>query len=186
MSVQIAKRLFDVTEYHRLAEAGILSEDDRVELVNGEIVEIGPIGSPHAACVSRLAELLYETLGRRVQINVQNPIQLDDYSEPQPDLAVLKRRPDHYAQAHPRPVDILLVIEVAESSIEYDRAIKVPLYARAGIPEVWLIDLNQDRIRAFGEPRAREYQTRREFQCGQTIRSVVIADLTLQVDDILG
>jgi Uma2 family endonuclease len=186
MAVQVAKHLFDVSEYHRLAQAGIFLEDDRVELINGEVVEMSPIGSRHAACVRAIEELSHEKLGRSVHISVQNPILLDDYSEPEPDLAILQRRPDRYARAHPRPEDALLVVEVADTSIDYDRLIKIPLYARAGIPEVWLVDLNQELIGVFCDPRDGEYQTYREFKRGETIASKGVANLNLAVDDILG
>jgi Uma2 family endonuclease len=138
-----AKRLFSVTEYHRFGEAGILSEDDRVELIKGEVVEMSPIGSRHAACVRALQELVQEKLGRTAQVSVQNPIQLDEHSEPQTDVALVTPRKDRYANAHPRPADVLLVIEVADTSIEFDQSVKLPLYARAKIPEAWLVDLNQ-------------------------------------------
>jgi Uma2 family endonuclease len=186
MALQVAKRLFDVSEYHRIAEAGILSEDDRIELIHGEIVEMTPIGSAHAACVSRLDDLLHEKLRGRAQINVQNPMQLDDYSEPEPDIMVLAPRKDYYADALPRPADVLLIVEVADSSMDYDRRIKLPLYAQAGIPEVWLVDLNQDLIRAFSASSNGEYRSTREFKQGETISSQQLPGLTLSVDDILG
>ncbi len=186
MAVQIAKHLFDVSEYHRLAQAGIFLEDDRVELINGEVVEMSPLGSAHAACVNTLDDLLHEKLRGLAQISAQNPIQLDDYSEPQPDVAVLKPRTDRYARAHPRPEDVFLVIEVADTSIEYDRRVKLPLYARAAIPEAWLVDLNQELISVFSDPRDGEYQNYREFKRGETIASEGVANLNLAVDDILG
>ncbi|HZQ07079.1 MAG TPA: Uma2 family endonuclease [Anaerolineae bacterium] len=186
MAVQVTKRLFDVREYQRLADAGILSEDDRVELIHGEIVEMSPIGSPHAACVRDLEELLHEKLGRTVHISVQNPIILDDYSEPEPDIALLKRRTHRYKSIHPKPEDVLLVIEVADTSIEYDRLVKIPLYARAKISEAWLVDLNREVIQVFSEPRDGQYQRRHEFRRGEQIGSASIQNLVLGVNDILG
>ncbi len=182
----VVKRLFDVEEYHRLADAGILSEDDRVELVTGEVVEMSPIGSHHAACVRALQELVQEKLRRTAQVSVQNPIQLDEHSEPQPDVALLKPRKDRYAHAHPKPADVLLVIEVADTSIEYDRSVKLPLYAHAEIPEAWLVDLNQQLIQAFSAPRSGQYQTSFQFRSGETITSTSLPSLTLGVDEILG
>jgi len=140
MSVQIERRWFSVEEYDRMTEAGILTEDDRIELIDGEVVKMSPIGNAHAGCVKRITALCYEQVARLVMISVQDPIQLDDYSKPQPDVALLKTRPDYYAQSPPMPADILLIVEVADSSIDYDRNVKVPLYARAAIPEVWLVD----------------------------------------------
>jgi Uma2 family endonuclease len=131
------RRLFTVDEYHRMVDAGILREDDRVELLDGEIVEMTPIGPHHAGCVNRLNRLLIEALGRRGVVTPQNPFLLDERSEPQPDLCVAKPRPDDYASGHPRPADLLLVIEVSDSSLTYDRnrkarAIRRPASPRCG------------------------------------------------------
>lgn len=186
MAVEITKHLFDVSEYHRLAEAGIFREDDRVELIRGEVVEMSPIGSRHAACVRGLEELLHEALGRSAHVSVQSPVQIDELSEPQPDLAVLKRRADRYATAHPNPFDVLLIIEVADTSIDYDRKVKLPLYATAGIAEAWLIDLNQDIIETFAEALNGEFQSHRRLKRGDSITSQIVASLKLSVDDILG
>jgi Uma2 family endonuclease len=143
VGTQLQRRLFTADEFHRIAEAGILREDDRVELVDGEIVEMTPIGSHHAACVDRLNVLLQRSVDGRGIVRVQGPIRLDAHSEPQPDLSVLALRTDFYASAHPTPSNVLLVVEVAETSARYDRDIKIPLYARAAIPETWLVDLTE-------------------------------------------
>ncbi len=182
----IVKRLFNVREYHRLADAGILSEDDRVELIAGEIVEMSPIGSRHAACVRALQELVQEKLRRTAQVSVQNPIQPDEHSEPQPDVALLKPRKDRYAHAHPKPADVLLIIEVAETTIDYDRTVKLPLYAGAEIPETWIVDLNQQVIEAFSAPRDGRYHASRKFKRGETVSSTSLPSLSLSVDEILG
>jgi Uma2 family endonuclease len=141
MGVQLARRLFTVAEYHKMAEAGILSEDDRVELLEGEIVAMSPIGSRHAGLVNRLNRLFSQRAGDQVVVSVQNPVRLGGYSEPQPDLALLRPRADFYTSSHPGPEDVLLAVEVAETSAAVDREVKVPLYARFGVPEVWLVDL---------------------------------------------
>src|SRR2546426_2118990 len=143
MSITLEKRRFTVDEYHRMAEAGIFSEDESVELLEGEIVEMTPISSRHAACVNKLTRLFTRELGERVVVSVQNPVALTETSEPQPDLALLRPRADFYAAGHPGPEDVLLMVEVADTSATSDRAVKVPLYARAGIEEVWLIDLQK-------------------------------------------
>lgn len=130
-----------VDDYLRMGEAGILGEDDRVELIEGEIVDMSPIGTPHSGAVNRIANRIKEIVGRSAVVAVQNPIRIGDFSAPQPDIALLKFRDDYYAQAHPGPEDCLLLIEVAESSLAYDRDKKLPLYARAGIPETWLVDI---------------------------------------------
>ena len=134
------RRKFSTKEYHEIARAGILGEDDRVELIEGEIVEMAPIGSRHASTVARLNKYLSERFANQALVWVQNPMRLNEFSEPQPDVALLRPRSDFYASAHPSPEDILLVIEVAETSVDYDRNVKAPLYASAGVRELWLVD----------------------------------------------
>ena len=143
---------FTVDEYHRMAEVGLLGEDDRVELLEGEIIDMSPIGSRHAACVNRLTRLLATGLGDRAIVAVQNPVRVSDLSEPQPDLAVLRARDDFYAEQLPGPADVLLLIEVADTSLAFDRHVKVPLYARAGVPEVWVVDLDGEVVEVFRGP----------------------------------
>src|SRR5262249_28853316 len=152
MSVQVEKRVFNADEYHQMSAAGILSEDDRVELIEGEIVKASPIGKHHAACVKRLNAILNRRLGESAIVSIQDPVRLDDYSEPQPDITLLKPRDDFYHHAAPTADDVLLVIEISETSRDYDRDVKVPLYARAGIPEVWLSLLLEDYVEAYSEP----------------------------------
>ena len=145
MTIDSTQRAFSVTEYHQMTEAGILTEDDRIELIEGRVILISPIGSRHAACVKRLNALLSQRVGAAALVSVQDTIRLDDYSEPEPDIALLHPRDDFYAHAHPTPADLLLVIEVADTPEGYDREEKVPLYARAAIPEVWLVSLAKNR-----------------------------------------
>lgn len=141
-----------VTDYHRMGETGILGPDLRTELIDGEIIEMPPIGHPHAGTVNLLANILKEAVGPRAVVAVQNPVWLDDHSEPLPDIALLRPRPDYYRNAHPAPTDVLLLVEVADSSLAYDRQIKVPRYARAAIPEVWLVDLAGRRLEIHRQP----------------------------------
>jgi Uma2 family endonuclease len=148
---------FTVSDYHRMAEAGILGDDDRVELIEGEIVDMTPLGRRHQARVDQLAELLIRGLGERAIVRVQGSIRLDERSEPQPDLVVLRRRADFYAGADAGPPNVLLVIEVADTSLAHDRDVKVPLYHRAGITEVWLVDLNGETVTVYREPGPRGY-----------------------------
>ncbi|MDQ3917533.1 MAG: Uma2 family endonuclease, partial [Acidobacteriota bacterium] len=135
MSVEIARHFFTVDEFERMGAAGIFHPDDRLELIGGEIVEMSPIGSSHAACVKFLSALLQRLFGGTLIVSTQDPIRLDDFSEPQPDVALLRWREDFYRHAHPTPADVLLVVEVADTTVESDRQVKIPLYARAGIPE---------------------------------------------------
>lgn len=143
---------FSVTDYHRMGETGILGPDLRTELIDGEIVEMPPIGHPHAGTVKFLSNLMKETVGRDAIVAVQDPVWLDDHSEPLPDIALLRARPDYYRNGHPGPTDVLLLVEVADSSLAYDREIKLPRYARAGIPEVWLVDLAARRLAIHRQP----------------------------------
>ena len=185
MSVQVTKRLFTVSEYHRLIEAGILSEDDRVELIDGEIIEMTPIGSHHSGRVNRLNALFGSSLGQRVIISIQNPIQLDDHSEPQPDLSLLKLRADFYIDAHPTPTDVLLVIEVAETSVEIDREVKLPKYAESLIPEAWIVNIPGDVLEVYIRPQNGVYQEKQYLRRGQTLTLQSMPDIRLNVNDIL-
>jgi Uma2 family endonuclease len=187
MAVQLLKRrLFTVEEYYRMAEAGIISKDERVELIEGEIVAMAAIGSRHAACVDRLNYFLSQRVGGRALVRVQNPIRLDQFSEPQPDIALLRPRADFYAFAHPGPADVFLVVEVADTSAGFDRDVKIPLYARAGIPEAWLVDLTGDYIMVYRKPSVQVYQDVQHLQRGQSLSPEAFPDLIMAVEDILG
>ena len=186
MSVQVAKRCFTVAEYNRMGEAGILKEDDRVELIEGEIFEMSPIGRRHAACVGRLTNLFSRLLAESVIVWVQNPVVLNDYTEPQPDVALLRRREDFYERSLPAPDDVLLVVAVADTTLEYDRQIKVPLYARAGIREVWVVNLMDEQVEVYTRPADGAYQDVSRRGRGEGINSAAALDLTLNVDEILG
>jgi Uma2 family endonuclease len=141
-----------VDAFHRMGEAGILGPADRVELIDGEIIDMSPIGVLHAAIVDALVRHFGRHAGQAVVIRCQNPLRLDDISEPEPDIAILRPRADLYTTAHPGPADVLLVIEVADTSLAYDLGTKVPLYARHGVPEVWVIDAATRRTRVFRQP----------------------------------
>jgi Uma2 family endonuclease len=186
MSVQIARHCFTVAEYERMGAAGIFSADERVELIEGEIVEMSPIGKRHAACVARLTQLLGPPSQGRAILWVQNPVRLNDYSEPQPDVALLRPRADFYEQSLPGPSDVLLVVEVADTTLEYDRQIKLPLYARAGIPEAWLVNLPEERIEVYSDPAGGEYQTVRSYARGKRLQSHTLAALRVSVSKALG
>lgn len=186
MSVQIAKHWFTVAEYNRMGETGILKEDDRVELIEGEIIEMSPIGRRHAACVGRLTNLFSRLLADRAIVWIQNPIVLNDYTEPQPDVALLVRREDFYERSLPAPDDVLLVVEVADTTLEYDRQIKVPLYARALISEVWIVNLSDEQVEVYTRPTDGAYQNVRRHGRGETINSADALGLTLNVDEIFG
>ncbi len=180
----VARRQFTVTEYQRMADTGILHEDDRVELIDGEIFEMSPLGSRHVACVNRLVANVSSQVGQTVIVSVQNPIQLTDYSQPQPDLALLRRQPDFYAEALPTALDVFLLIEVADTSLAYDRDVKVPRYAETNIPEVWLVNVEDETVLVYTQPNATGYRMVQQFQTGQVIRATTIVNLEVEVDDI--
>lgn len=153
----LTRHRLSVADYYRMAEAGVLAPDARVELIDGEIIDMAPIGTRHGSAVKRLLALLTSALGSRVIVAVQDPLRLSDLSEPEPDLMLLKPRADFYADAHPSAADVLLLIEVADTSARYDREIKLPLYARHGVPEVWIVDLQARLLCLYREPAGDAY-----------------------------
>jgi Uma2 family endonuclease len=157
------ERRFTVEEYHRMGDAGILHEDDRVELLDGHLYVMSPIGSEHAACVRRLTRLFIRRTEPDALVSVQNPIRLDQASEPEPDLALLTPREDDYAARHPRPGEVLLVIEVADSSESFDRNTKHVLYARAGLPEYWVVTLGDNQMHVYRTPEDDQYTTHNTY-----------------------
>ena len=150
------ERTFTVSEYHGLAHHGILKENDRVELLDGRIYEMAPIGSGHAQCVRRLTELLVLKVAPRALVSIQNPVRLDDRSEPEPDVALLEPK-EVYGSRHPRPDDVLLLIEVADTTLHFDRDVKALLYARAGVRELWVLALEEERVHVYRRPGANGY-----------------------------
>jgi Uma2 family endonuclease len=185
MSVQLLRRKFTVEEYHKMVESEILTENDRVELIRGEILEMSPIGTKHAACVNRLVNLLVQLLGKQVIVAAQNPVVLNNNSEPQPDVALLKHRDDFYETAHPQSEDIFLLIEVSDSTLMYDREEKIPLYAQAKIIEVWLVDINSQTVEVYQQPTDTGYQLMRKFTAGQNLTILALPDVNITVNQIL-
>ena len=186
MTTQTQYRPFTVDEYYRMVEAKILTEEDRVELIAGDIINKRPIGSCHAACVDRLNGLFHRQLGNDFIVRVQSPIRLDDYSAPEPDLVLLKPREDFYADAHPSADDVLVVIEVGDTSATHDREVKIPLYAEANIPEVWLVDLHENRIEIYADPANGTYRQVVEVAGEATLSSPTINRLKFSAADVLG
>ena len=186
MSVRLQKRYFNVDEYYRMVKVGLLSEDDRVELIEGEVIEMSPIGSTHGGTVKRSSKFLNRKLGDIAIVSVQDPVRLNDLSEPQPDLALLKPRKDFYSNSHPTPDDVLVVIEVADTSVAYDRNVKLPLYARAGIPEAWLMILGKQVIEVHWQPKNGKYQKVQRLKRGKTLVSPTIPSFSCKVDDLIG
>lgn len=186
MSVELQRRRFTVRDYYAMADAGILTEDDRVELIEGEIVEMAAIGSHHAACVDRLNRLFVQGLGDRVVVRVQNPVRLSDLTEPQPDVTLLHPRDDFYAEGHPGPADVDLVVEVAHTTLGYDRDIKLPLYATAGVPEVWIVNVEERVVEVYDEPREGRYRVQHRAAVGQVLHPGRFPSLSVPVKDVLG
>jgi Uma2 family endonuclease len=173
-------------EYQRMGEIGIFHEDDRVELLDGELYEMTPIGDDHIGTVNDLTTSFARRLGDRGIVSPQNPIRLDDHSEPQPDLTLLRPREDRYRRSKARPEDVLLVVEVARSSLDYDRQTKLPRYAAAGIPEAWIVNLVDDRIEVYREPAGGVYRSITIYMRGDSLAPAALPDLTVRVDEILG
>src|SRR5215210_1805691 len=181
---QLTRWRFTVHDYHRMGEAGILHEDDRVELIEGELVEMTAIGTRHFSCVNRLNRLLVMNVGDEAIVSVQNPVRLNEYTEHQPDLTVI--RPRGYRESLPMPEDVLLLIEVSDTTLAYDRGVKLPLYARAGIREVWIVDLPGETIGRHTDPSGEGYRRADRLRRGQTLESISLPSLTPSVDEVLG
>ena len=186
MAAQLLRRRFTVLEYHQMGQAGILGEDDRLELLEGEIVEMAPIGSRHQAAVDRLTRLFSNQAEAKALVRVQGPVRLGEDSEPQPDLLLLAPRADFYESAHPGPDDVFLLVEVSDTSTEYDREVKLPLYARYDVAEVWLVDLEAGRIEIYRVPTAQGYQEVSQAERDQRISPAAFPQLELAVRDMIG
>jgi Uma2 family endonuclease len=184
MATGIAARRFSVQEFHRLAEAGILTEDDRVELLDGQIMVIAPIGENHRTVVDLLAELLTDQRRGRYRVAVQNPVRIDDEDEPQPDLVLYNRS---VIGRHPAPSDVFLIVEVADTSLDYDQRSKIPVYASAEIKEVWIIDLASYSIQSYRDPlRAdRRYAAVAAYDRQSWISLLAFPDVRVRLDDLL-
>jgi len=186
MGKDLERRLFDVDEYHRLAAEGILTADERVELIDGEIFRMSPIGPRHARCVAALTRLFLRRLDDRAVVWPQNPLRLHFQSEPEPDLTLLHPPLESYALRTPGPRDVFLVVEVTDTSHYRDQTIKLPRYATAGIPEVWIVDLDAGVIDAYREPMPELYRRSRRAERGGTIAPIAFPDVRLPVSEILG
>lgn len=186
MDVEITHHLFTTDEYEQMIAAGVLTEEDRVELISGEIIEMSPINVPHVLCVNALTRLFSRQLGEKAIVSVQNPIHLDKQSRPRPDVALWRPRSDDYAIGLAEPEDIFLVVEVADTSLHFDRTVKLPLYARAGIEEVWLVNLASREIEVYREPTAAGYRIMRRLFSGDTAVPLAFPEVEFAVNDILG
>lgn len=186
MAAPPTTRRFTVDEYHRMVAAGILGEDDRVELLDGRILEMTPIGPAHAGCVKRLNRALARALGDAVTISVQDPVVLGEYAEPQADIAVLRPRTDGYGHRHPQPADVLLLVEVADTSLDRDRREKIPAYARAGIAETWLVDLAGQQVEVYRDPSPDGYRDVRRVTRDGTLTAAQVPGVRIAAGEVLG
>ena len=188
MTVLAAKHLITATEFTRMGETGVFAEDERLELIEGEIIEMSPIGRRHAGRVRFLINLLTRRLAEdEAVIDAQDPLILGDLSEPQPDLALLKPHADFYADEHPRPSDVLLLIEVADTSLTYDREIKIPIYARHGVPEVWIADLTAAAVEVYRQPTAEGYARIERLEVSDaSLSPQLLPELSVTVQQLVG
>ena len=168
-----------------MAETGVIKPDARVELLNGQIIDMMPIGPFHGGTVISLIELFSEAAKRRYLVSAQNPVRLNQHSEPEPDLMLLRRKADNYKSGHPKPEDVYLIIEVADSTLEFDREEKIPAYGAAGIPKAWLVNLPEQKIEVFREPHFTGYGSKSILRAGETARPSAFPDITVDVAELL-
>ena len=186
MQIEATKKRFTVDEYYRMAEVGILSENDRTELIEGEIIQMSPIGDPHLNAVNRATMIFARGIGDKVVVSVQNPSHMDRYNEPQPDVVLIRPREDFYGSGKPDPDDVVLLIEVSDTSLRFDQRVKVPIYARNGIREVWIVDLQAEAIRVYREPKGNTYASIETRERNATISPQAFPDFSLKVSDLIG
>jgi Uma2 family endonuclease len=186
MRIETTKKLFTVDEYYRMADAGILTREDRVELIDGEIIEMSPIGVRHAGCVNAATAALTQAFRGKAVVSVQNPLQLTNYTEPEPDVVLLQFRTDSYRGKKQEAADALLVLEVSDTSFAYDSKVKLPLYAEAGIPEVWIENLLEDRLMVYRRPQGNTYRISLSLERTDSISLEAFPDLVFAISELLG
>lgn len=186
MQTEVVKKLFTVDDLYRMADAGIIEYGERVELIEGEIIEMSPIGDRHAQVVNRATMIFARGVGDRAVVAVQNPASMDRYNEPQPDIVLIRPREGFYGTTKPAADDILLMIEVADSTLRKDMKLKLPVYARNGVREVWIVDLKNDVIHLFRQPKDRVYEIAELVHRGGVVRCSAFPDFEIQAGEILG
>lgn len=185
MTVEVERRLFTVDEINHLIETGFSGQDERYELINGELIRMAPIGSHHQGHVDGIGERFRELLGRRVSIRVRGPVELGGRQRPEPDMLLLRRREDHYVRALPTTADVLLLIEVSDSTLAFDRQTKALMYAQAGVTDYWIVNLGDEQLLVFREPTSTGYASVQTLDRGDSVTLLVFPDLTVDVGDIL-
>jgi Uma2 family endonuclease len=186
MAVAVQPRLFNVDEYYAMGEAGVFAPGERVELLDGEILSMPPIGPRQTGGVNRLNAFLAQQFGRRAIVQVQNPVRLSNDSEPEPDIALLRPSDDFYSARHALPDDVFALIEVADTSLSYDRGRKLKAYARSGIAEYWIVNVRDNQLEVYRQPSGDDYAQRIVRNSGEAIAFASFPDDVLQVDDLLG
>ncbi|MFN0317050.1 MAG: Uma2 family endonuclease [Burkholderiales bacterium] len=181
--VALRKHRLTVEDYHKLGEAGVLNEDSRVELFEGELVDMAPIGDFHASVVDQLGQVLVRASGDLI-VRIQNPVRFDGHTELQPDLALLKAQPNFYRYAAPTPADVLLLIEVADSTVKEDREVKIPYYAGHNIPEVWLVNIPEEVVEVFSRPASDGYRQARRYGAGDVLVFSPLQDLRIEISSL--
>jgi Uma2 family endonuclease len=180
------KHLISADEYLRMGEGSVFAPDARLELIEGEIIEMAPIDPPHAGCVNTLIQLLARRAGDKALLSVQNPLIVSLRSVPEPDFVLLKPRPDNYRTAHPTASDVVLAIEVSDTALTFDLRTKVPLYARCGIPEAWVVDVNERVIHVFRDPSAAGYRISLTLKPGETAVCAALPEARIEVGELFG
>ncbi|HLH29800.1 MAG TPA: Uma2 family endonuclease [Terriglobia bacterium] len=186
MQIETTKKKFTVEDYYHMAEAGILQPDERVELIEGEVVEMSPIGDPHGVITDRANMIFARGLGDKVVVSVQRPVRINRYNELQPDVVLIRPRENFYGTRHPRPEDVVLLIEVSDTTLRKDQLVKLPIYARSGIPEVWIIDINADAIHTYRQPQRDRYLTTASVGRGESVSPAAFPEFVMRVEDLLG
>jgi len=186
MRVEVTKKLFTVDEYYRMGEAGVFDPEARLELIEGEIIEMSPVGNRHIASVIRATTLFAARLDGKAILSVQNPVLLSQYTEPQPDIVLARPRDDYYAGRRISPEDTFLAIEVSDTTLRYDRNRKMPLYAKSGVSELWIENLQNDVILVYRNPGPEAYSTCLTFQRGESISLQAFPEVDFKVDELLG
>jgi Uma2 family endonuclease len=186
MHTETTKKLFSVDDYYKMADVGILKARDHTELINGEIIQVSPMGSHHAAAVTRVNNLFVRLFQDKALLRPQLPLRLNRFNEPEPDIVLLKPHPDCYSSQHPGPVDVFLVMEISVSSLRYDRDIKLPIYASSRVPEIWIVDLQRESLLVYRDPGAGGYATALHLERGNAVSCLAFPETKLDVNDLFG
>jgi Uma2 family endonuclease len=186
MRMESARKLFTTDDVLKMAEAGLFGPEERIELIDGEILEMSPVGVRHVHCVNRATTFFTEAFGRTAIVSIQNAVHLNIHNMPQPDVVVFKPRADFYFPDRATPADVLFVVEVSDSTLRRDRNIKLPKFAASGIPEVWIEDLKHDLILVFRDPEGSQYRTQLTMRRGDSISPLAFPKATFLVDDLIG